>query len=210
MKLLGVTIDNRLTFSNHISIILRKSSRQLNCLKRVAYPFSSDIKLQLYKSFVSSNFNYCPLVWHHCGATNTSKLEKLQHRALKFIYNDYNSDYETLLRRANIPSLEVARLRSFAIEIFKIYNDLSPIFISEGFSIPKNQYNLRSGRTLQQRHSNTTKYGLHSFHSFGVKIWNSLPVEMRATTELKTFKNQISTWYGFTCKCSFCRGQNIL
>ena len=35
-----------------------------------------------------SNFNYCPLVWHFCGEGNTKKLEKIQERALRFIYND--------------------------------------------------------------------------------------------------------------------------
>jgi hypothetical protein len=35
-----------------------------------------------------SNFNYCPLVWHFCGETNTKKIEKIQERALRFIYNE--------------------------------------------------------------------------------------------------------------------------
>jgi hypothetical protein len=44
-----------------------------------------------------SNFNYCPVVWHFCGESNTKKMEKIQERALSFIYGDFNSDYDTLL-----------------------------------------------------------------------------------------------------------------
>jgi predicted nuclease of predicted toxin-antitoxin system len=39
-----------------------------------------------------SNFNYCLIAWHFCGETNTRKIEKIQERALRFIYEDYKSD----------------------------------------------------------------------------------------------------------------------
>ena len=42
-------------------------------------------KLNVYYSFVLSNFNYCPLTWHFCGEVNTKKIEKIQERALRLI-----------------------------------------------------------------------------------------------------------------------------
>ena len=47
-----------------------------------------------------SNFNYCPLVWHFCGQVNNQKLEKIQERALRILFADYNSSYTELLGRA--------------------------------------------------------------------------------------------------------------
>ena len=47
-----------------------------------------------------SNFNYCPLTWHFCGEKNTKKIEKIQERALRFIYRDYDSSYESLLLKS--------------------------------------------------------------------------------------------------------------
>jgi hypothetical protein len=41
--------------------------------------------------------DYCPVVCHFCGESNTKKMEKIQKRALGFIYEDCNSDYDTLL-----------------------------------------------------------------------------------------------------------------
>ena len=101
VKLLGIQLDNKLTFTEHISNITKKACRQLNCLKRLAHVLDVPSKLQIYKSFILANFNYCPAVWHVCGTTNTKKLEKIQYRALKFVYNDYQSSYESLLERAN-------------------------------------------------------------------------------------------------------------
>ena len=204
VKLLGVYLDNKLNFGTHVSEIIRKSSRQLNCLKRIAYSFTLDIKLMLYKAFVASNFNYCPGVWHACGRLNTLKIEKIQHRALKFIFSDYNSDYETLLKRANLPTLEVSRLRTLALEVFKIYCNLAPSFLRKGFELKQHSYNLRSGPNFHREHCKTVRYGLHSFRNSGATIWNSLPAGTKSSSDLKTFKNLIQKWSGPTCHCNFC------
>ena len=52
-----------------------------------------------------SNFNYCPVVWHFCG-----KMENVQERSLRFIYEDFNSDYDTLLLKSGLPSLKIRRV----------------------------------------------------------------------------------------------------
>ena len=205
VKLLGIYLDNFMNFNYHVTHLLQKASRQLNCLKRTAYPLKSDLRLLLYKSFVYSNFNYCPVVWHHCGQTNTKKLEKLQYRALKFVFNDYVSDYESLLERAQMPTLSVYRLRSFAIEVYKIHKNLGPSIMNKLISEREITYNLRSGRSYATQHNRTTKYGLHSFRHFGVKIWNNLPASFRSADDLVTFKKLIKTWYGIECKCAYCK-----
>ena len=51
---------------------------------------------------------------------NTKKIEKIQERALRFIYRDYDSSYESLLLKSQLPSLKVRRLRAIALEAFKI------------------------------------------------------------------------------------------
>jgi hypothetical protein len=66
------------------------------------------------------------LAWHFCNKNNTSKLEKIQERALQFIYDDFVSSYDELLVKAKIPSLKIRRMRTMAIECFKISNKLSP------------------------------------------------------------------------------------
>ena len=205
VKLLGVHLDKNFTFDYHISELTRKAGMQLNCLKRIAHSLKDDIKLLLYKSFVLSNFNYCPIVWHHCGVMNSKKLEKIQYRDLKFIFNDYSSTYDALLKKAKIPTLEVNRLRVMAIEVYKIYNKLCPSFVTKLLPTKTLRYNLRSGKTFSVCHKRTTKYGLNSFKHFGVTIWNDLPVHIRSATDLNIFKSLIKTWYGPVCKCAACR-----
>jgi CRISPR/Cas system-associated endoribonuclease Cas2 len=52
--------------------------------------------------------------------TEHKKMEKIQEKALKCIYEDQNSTYEELLEKSKLPSLKVRRIRTIAIETFKI------------------------------------------------------------------------------------------
>ena len=77
VKLLGVAIDFQLNCNEHVSNICKKASRQLSVLKRIGTHLTKLGKLTMYYSFIMSNFNYCPLVWHFCGETNTKQIEKI-------------------------------------------------------------------------------------------------------------------------------------
>ena len=114
-------------------IYKKKASRQLNVLKKLGKYLNKLGKLPIYHSFILSNFNFCPLSWHFCSEANTNKIEKIQERALRFIYNDYNSTYDNLLIVSKLPTLKVRRLRTMAIEIYKILHQESPSYL-HGFN----------------------------------------------------------------------------
>ena len=99
VKLLGIEIDYQLNFDIHISSICRKASQQLNILKRLGRYLDRLSKLTIFHTFILSNFNFCPLAWHFCTDKNSKKLEKVQERALRFVYDDYTSSYINLLEK---------------------------------------------------------------------------------------------------------------
>ena len=74
-------------------------------------------------------------------------MEKIQERALRFIYNDYVLNYEELLEKSKMPSLKVRRLRSIAIETFKIIHKESPIYLHDLVNIKKHIYSFRYENT---------------------------------------------------------------
>ena len=79
-----------------------------------------------------SNFNFCPLSWHFCSEGNTKKIEKVQERALRFVYDDFVSTYEELLE----PELSERQHSSPAATICKycIQEKFCPRFIFALFS----------------------------------------------------------------------------
>ena len=62
VTVLGVTIDDNLSFHEHISVCCTIAARQLNALARIAKHLDVRSRRTIYNSFIMSNFNYCPLV----------------------------------------------------------------------------------------------------------------------------------------------------
>lgn len=70
--------------------------------------------------FLMNNFNFDPVDWHFCTEKNTTKLEKVQEIAFKFVYDDFNSTYLQLVDKAKVSTLLVRKIRTMALETFKI------------------------------------------------------------------------------------------
>ncbi len=180
IKILGVTIDERLTFNEHINIILSNAARQLNSIKHLQCNPDMESRLAIYKSYILSNFNYCPLVWHFCGIQNSRNMEKVQERTLRFVYEDYESMYDILLKKGNHDMLYIGRLRNMTTEIFKALHGSTPIYIIRDLFEEKDKiHNLHSTVSLKQPKCNTVTYGLNSFRYKGAKIWNDLPNKIK-------------------------------
>ena len=72
VTLLGITIDNRLSFDDHISKLCNKASMQLNVIFRLKkYMTQKELEVVL-NGFIDSSFSYSPLLWHF----NTKNLLK--------------------------------------------------------------------------------------------------------------------------------------
>ena len=124
----------------------------ISCLQRF---MGKKQKETLINIFIFSNFNYCPLVLHFSSCKSSQKIEKIQLRCLRIIYNNYSSDYQTLLKLSQKPSMEIKRLRNLALEIFKTINDLNPSFMKSIFSAKLNA-RVRPNGILEKTFKSTT------------------------------------------------------
>ena len=114
-QLFGVTLDDKLNYSVHISDSCKKASKKAGVLLRLRNMIPTEAKLQLYKSAILPNLTYCHIVWHHCKASDARKLERVQERALRAVYNNKTATYEELLSKARLPSLANRRLQDISI-----------------------------------------------------------------------------------------------
>ena len=100
------------------------------------------------------------------------------------------------------PSMEVKRLRTLLLEIFKTLNDINPNYMKEIFHI--SPYETHKKHDLFVHSRNTTKFGNHSLKVLGAHIWNALPEEIKKLTSLSAFKHFTKSWFGPKCKCHLC------
>ena len=132
-KILGIHFDNKLNFNTHVTKLCKRAGQKLHALARISNFMSLKKKKLLMNAFITSQFNYCPLVWMcHNRALNT-RINKIHESALRIVYNDDISSFQDLLEKSGTVSIHHRNLQLLAIEIFKTPHDLSPSFMSEIF-----------------------------------------------------------------------------
>ena len=65
-------------------------------------------------------------------------------------------------------------------------------------------YNLRSQADFFRNTVNTTKFGLNSLRYFALKVWSTIPVEIKNSLRVKIFKNKVRKWEPNDCDCKLC------
>ena len=83
----------------------------------------------------------------------------MQERALRFVYEDYNSSYEELLQKAKVPSLQIRRMRTMALETYKIINKLAPVCLHDLVHMKNSKYSFRYNNILEIPQTKSTRYG---------------------------------------------------
>ena len=95
-KSLGLTIGDRLSWSNHVDEICRNVSSAIGALKRIRHFISANTALQIYNALILPHFDYCSPVWDCLSGQSSDKLQKLQNRAARVITKlpfDTNSNF---------------------------------------------------------------------------------------------------------------------
>ena len=80
LKLLGVEINNKFNFNNHILNICKKAGNEINIISRIQ-SFLGQKNFSKYIFY--SNFNCCLLVWHFSTKKSTNKIKKKSRTLLK-------------------------------------------------------------------------------------------------------------------------------
>ena len=211
VKLLGVTIDNKLNFTEHITKLCKKVSSKLHALARVSNYMCQDKLRTLMKSFIESQFSYCPLIWMFHSRTLNNRINRLHERGLRLVYKDYTLTFDELLRKDKSFSIHHRNLQLLAIEMYKVFKGVAPAFMSDIFGIHPNantvnvSANTRSGRCFyNQSNPKTVKYGLETLRSLGPKIWNLIPTDLKDISSLPLFKVKIRKWVPRNCPCRLC------
>ena len=106
---------------------------------------------RIMKSFVTSQFGYCPLIWVFYSRHLNNKVNFIHERALRIFYQDHISTFQELLNKDNSVSIHHRNLQALATEMFKIHRGLSPDILREIF-VPKiSLYNLCRNNTFERR-----------------------------------------------------------
>ena len=118
------------------------------------------------------------------------KVEALQKRGLRFLYDDYNSLSEEILKKSGKFCMELNRSRYLCIEIYKTINNINPRFMKQIFQLRetngtfRNQYKLN----LSAPKVNQVSYGEKVLDIMGLKSGTPFRSIVRLVKILKLSK----------------------
>ena len=132
---LGVTVDNELSFSEHIRAATAKANSVIGMLKNAFVCRDVDIWKNMYVSLVRPHLEYAVSVWKPRLRRDIDALERVQKRALRIPYELRKLDgYNERLSAVGLTTLEVRRYRGDLIQTYKLIKGLEQV---DNHCIPK-------------------------------------------------------------------------
>ena len=205
VELLGVKIDSKLKFNEHVTNLVKKGNQKFHALARIS-KFLCENKLKLVmRTFIVSQFNYCPLLWMFHSRILNDKINKLHERALRLVYKDDNLTFQQLLEKDKSVTIHERNLQRLAIEMYKVKHNLSPLPVRELFQARSDTHNLRSKRCWEVPRVQTVNYGTETLRYRGIKTWDIIPEDIKKSESLAIFKRKIKEWKPQGCACRLCK-----
>ncbi len=191
-KYLGVTLDSKLTFSEHIETIRKKSIPKIRTLCRISYYVNKETILYLYKSLLLSQIEYGDTIYDSMSERDSQYLQRLQNKCLKSILHlDPRTPTDELHIAAGIKQLKDRRFEHVCLQVYKGVNELSTPTVNELFTAMTEDGSRTTRATtrgdLVVPHS---RLELHrkSLRSRGPQYYNQLPMHTRNAVTVGAFK----------------------
>ena len=201
VKPLGITIDQNLDFEEHISCLLKKGNQKLHALMRIKKYLSEEKLKRIMKTFIESQFNYCPLIWMCHSRDLNQKINKLHERALRVVYKNSDLTFEGLLEKDKSFTIHERNLQRLATEMYKVKHNLSPKPIQAIFTPA-----LRGSNEWVLPKVQKVNTGLETIRYRGPITWTLVPKEIQKCKSLSAFnKNKIKAWKPLGCTCRLCK-----
>ena len=180
-----------------------RANSKVGAIFRLRNKLSSDQKIILYNSFISSQFGYCTNIWAFHGKTVEKRINSIQKRSLRAIYDEFNLDLSQLLQKGNHVTVHQNNIRKLIMKVYKCLNNESPEILDEIFHRKTTYHNLRINNLLILPNTNTITYGTHSFEYRGSITWNMLPDTLKCCSSSSVLKHMLKN-FNPRCSCKIC------
>ena len=192
VKNLGIYLDSGLTFCNQVKNLKQSCFHKLRNIAKMKSFLSIKQMTILTQALVVSALDYCNALYYGIDAEFINQLQVCQNRACRVIFGLKKRDSVTQHLK-NLHWLKIRERIDFKILllVFKCLNGLAPEYLSELL-----QYNNLSGsRTPSLKSSVTaTQKGARAFLSSAPLLWNTLPVDIRESVNVNSFKCKLKTF----------------
>lgn len=195
-KLLGVHIDHSLRYISHIDSVCKSLTYKLHVftLRKIKKFLPLHTRKLFYNAYILPSLNYCLTIWGNAPGAGIERVFKLQKRAARIIL-DAAPDAPSQPLVVKLDWLTIYELIDFHkyILLYKTLHGMTPDYLRDSFEfISSKNYVLRSESnydlTLPKYRTNLFK---NSFQYSGVNLWNKLPLHVRFSPTVQSFRKNV-------------------
>ena len=188
--------DSHLLLNRHVNNICRTSSIAIRNISKIRKYIGQSETARLVHAYVTSKLDHCNSALYGLPDHQVSKLQRIQNTAARMITRTKRSEHiQPVLYKLHWLPIKQRVVFKILLLTYKVLNDLSPDYMKD-LIIP-----YRPGRALRSSShnllvvptSNTTYYGDSAFSVAAPKLWNNLPVEIKNSETLNSFKKSLKT-----------------
>lgn len=190
---LGVTYDDRLSFSSHCSKIVVKASQRAKLILKCFTSRDSKLLMRAFCSFVRPLLEFSSTIW--CPYTNAdiNRIESVQRRFTKAIKNLRFSTYSERLLNLRIDSLQSRRIKTDLVFCYNLLHHRVETDFNKFFTLSTNTQ-LRGNKFKLVKPKFTSVRDANFFTNRVVNIWNALPDSIVTADSVSSFKHRLNSF----------------
>lgn len=190
-RLLGVTVDDQLSWHSHTNSLCKVLSKNLFLLSRLVQFTDVSTRQLFYTAHIKSHLDYGSTVWDGCSDITIKRINSLHRRAAKLILKGSHTQLSTddKLKELNMLPLRKHLLFNKCVFMRKITITKSPGYLAVLFKAPHTPYpTLRNDLVVPRPRLDIFK---SSLSYSGAKEWNLLPKELKSIMTINAFKTRL-------------------
>ncbi len=195
-KFLGLHIDETLTWTNHITYISSKISKNIGVIRRLSYIVPKYVLTTLYNTLVTPYLNYCNIIWASNYTSRLRPLEILQKRVIRILCNaDRLAHTSSLFKQEHLLKLRDINTLQIALFMYKYHHHLLPTVFDNFFVLSSSVHDhyTRTGTNsnyyLLNVRTNIRKF---SIKFSGPSVWNNIPTQLKRSVSVASLKHGLT------------------
>ena len=195
VKFLGVLVDEKLTWKNHVTVVEKKLSSASFILRKIRYKITQRTALTLYDTLILPHVMYCNIVWGNTCKSYTSNIVRLQKRALRTCLENKNlTTHGLFIAAMRLPFVNIHNFQIAQLVYHYFYNDqVLPKCIIALFD-KISEIHQHATRSLDNRclHTHFARLNIrkNSIKICAPVLWNKISINLRQIKFIEHFKTQ--------------------
>lgn len=192
LKYLGVIIDKKLNFKNHIDYVCKKIGKKIGFFRRIRKNVTPMCAVHIYNTMIKPHFEYCSTMLIVCNEGMFHRMQMLQNKGMRTIlYCSRYTPVRDMLNTLEWMNVKQRVIYGVLVFIFKIKNNILPKYLQDSLNYVSDvqPYNLRNRNDFRIQYASSTN-AQNSLLYKGLILWNELSNELKIERSVNVFKRK--------------------